>query len=122
MINVPMSLESGIFYELDGLHILPFATIELGAELTSNLIDVDCAFQLQKLTLDDNLVGLSFCSSFKIHNEGGYIWTKAPKAQNFVDYKTVIRDNRVVIYNFEAMALAISPRINPYVEAFFQEQ
>lgn len=128
MNNLPMALEPGVFYMIDGRYILPFHNISIGSSLDPEPVEVECVFTIQKMRFQGNLVALAFDSPYKIHNDGGYIWTKSPKAQEFGEYKTIIRDSRVVIYNFDGpspstgMALAISPRIGPYVEAFFQEQ
>lgn len=122
MINLPMPVDPGLFYKFQGFHVLAFKPIDMGTILDDDPVDVDCALIIRKLRIHSEIVGLAFSSYYRIHNQGGMLWTAASKGYDLQNYTTVIRDSKIVIYNFKDAALAISPQVSPYVEAFFEEQ
>lgn len=122
MIEIPMTLDPGAFYRIGNYHVLPFQTLPVGTTYDLDPVDVACVFNIHKIKANGTSIALAFSSPYRIINEGGYILTLSTKGYNLANYTTTIRDEKIVIYNYDDAALAISPSVNPYVEAFFKEQ
>lgn len=122
MIEIPMTLDPGAFYKIGSFHLLPFQTLPVGMSYELEPVDVKCVFDIFKIRSSGTSIALAFSSPYRIMNEGAYLWTVSTQGYNLANFTTTIRDEKVVIYNYDSAALAISPAVNPYVEAFFKEQ
>jgi len=119
-----IGLDPHHFYDFDPLHVIVFSRVK--GNRSFDLIDmgVQSMFKIYRMERKGKFVGLAFQSAMQVINNGCYLVTFMQKTRmKAEDSSVLIRTQDIIVYNYPNVgALAISPRLSPYLATMFEEQ